>query len=112
MAVYRYVGGNTASVWNTKYEFNSYGQLVELPDDMAATCIEQGVHLIPPEEFDIIHTPDDLKKYSKYQSHANAPADFIERRNTAWGAAQAYRASRVVKVTEPVTDQLVTKDKE
>ena len=91
MASYRYVGGGKAQILGQNaIEFTTYGQLVELPGDIADLCILGHIPILPVEEFDQIgHTDEELSKFSQLHTHANAPAEFLEKRKKAWAAHQA-----------------------
>lgn len=84
----RYVGGATAGVQNTPYQFTSYGQLVELPDDVARACLESNISLITEEDFSKIHPTDEVKKFSRFDSHSRAPQEFLDQRDRAWEVAR------------------------
>jgi hypothetical protein len=84
MSQYRFVG-TSCEIWDTPYKFTRFGQLVDMPDDLAKSAIASGAALMPASDFDALgFAPDELKKYAKVPSHAKAPASFLSKRDAAW----------------------------
>lgn len=110
MAKYRYVGGAEAEIWDSGFKFTKFGQLVEMPDDMAAIAKAGKISIIPAEEFDKLgFTPEDLKKFTRFESHRSAPIDFIEKRNQAWQVVHSLRAAQADPPSaNPVVSSLET----
>lgn len=80
MGQYRHVGTYT-QIFDTPYTFTKFGQLVEVPDDVAAKVPS----LIPAEEFDALgFDATELGKFANVSTHSQAPAEFIQKRNAAW----------------------------
>lgn len=101
MSQYRFVGCAPAQIMDTPYSFNRYGQLVEIPDELAAMAIANRVHLLPAADFDALgHTPEHLKQFNNPAMHASAPEEFIRARNAAW-LKVAENRERAAKPAEP-----------
>lgn len=93
MAQFRYVGGAQAEIWDSPFVFKAYGQLVEMPDDVAQKAMEGRIALVPAKEFDSLgHTQDELKKFSRFESHRLATPEFLTKRAEAWKLAQAHHS--------------------
>ena len=100
----RYVGGANSVIGymsRRPIELKSYGQRVELTEDQARDAIRGRVALLTEEEFDaLLHTPEELKKYARFESHLHAPPEFLDRRSKAWSKVlENYKAS-----TAPATE--------
>lgn len=110
MSKYRYVGGSKAEIMDTKYAFTSFGQLVEMDDELAEHAIANRVHLIPADAFEGENIPaDQLKKYARFETHSVAPADFIAKRNSMWVKAQVHRDSVLeARKGNPLTEHPVS----
>lgn len=89
MARYRYVGGSTAGIYETPWQFTSYGQLVDLPPEIEKICLDGRHSLVTEEEFDSQHTDESWKKYTQFEMHARAPQSFLDARAALWKLAQA-----------------------
>jgi hypothetical protein len=91
MSSYRFVG-TRAEIHNTPpggkeqgYILTRFGQLVELPDDLAKHAIAEGVALIKPSDFDEIgFTPDELKKFANPDTHVRATDSFKAKKRQSW----------------------------
>lgn len=96
MAKYRYVGGAEAEIWDTPYKFTKFGQLVEMDDEMVGVALAGHIHIIPAEEWDKLgFTDKETKSFTRFESHNQAPQEFIDKRNTAWVKAQSLHAPKV-----------------
>ena len=84
--------GTTFEIWDSleTYKvripvFTRFGQLAELPDDLAQRLLDEGAPFIKASEFDQFKfTVDELKKYSTVASHSKAPAEFKTKRDASW----------------------------
>lgn len=92
MSQFRYVGGAPAQVM-PNYVFQSFGQLVEMPDDLAEHAILNRVHLVPIDLFSTYFSPEELRKYSRFESHEFAPQGFIDKRTKIWQEAQSLHSA-------------------
>lgn len=82
----RFVGGSEAHIMDTPFTFRFFGQLAEIPADVAKAAQLGRIPLIPVEDFERIgFTPDELKRYQRFESHDAATEAFIQKRSQAWG---------------------------
>lgn len=106
MAQYRHVGTFTV-IYDSPYKLERWGQLVEIPDALAQSCIDQGGALLPAADFDSHGvTPDELKKYSAVASHVKATAEFIAKRNALWARVAEIRAQRAAATAQEAMSAL------
>jgi hypothetical protein len=84
MGKYVFVGTH-CEIYDTPYKFSRFGQLAEVPDDVAKAAIASGAALLPQADFDKLgFNSDELKKFKDVVSHSKAPKEFIEKRDAAW----------------------------
>lgn len=90
MATYVYVGGSNAFIpSHPSYQFLSYGQRVELPDDLAEVCKRGRISILPAAEFDKLgHTPEEIQQFGKFANIGRATPAFLAKRKAAWIAVQ------------------------
>jgi hypothetical protein len=88
MGQYRFVGGAPAQIMGTPFNFTAYGQLVEMEDEMAKFAVGGRISIIPASEF--TGTPEEIKKYARFDSHKSAPAEFQSNRDRHWDLAAEY----------------------
>lgn len=64
---------------------NRFGQRIELsPEAAKETKHPRGLPAIPAEEFDALgFSPEELRKFGPAETHANAPAEFLEKKKRA-----------------------------
>jgi hypothetical protein len=87
MPQYRYIGGATSYIGDTKLDH--YGQSVELDEQMAFMAMEGGCALLTAEHFDEFgFTPEELAAYKEPGSDWNAPAEFKAKKRAALIAYQ------------------------
>ena len=83
----RFIGNAPAAIFSNipecpSVQFQRYGQVIELEQGIYENILA-GVHgaslpLLTEEEFQGLgHPPDHLAKYGSFESHAMAPAEFI-----------------------------------
>jgi hypothetical protein len=90
MKAYRFVG--SACVIHDRGEFSKFGQLAELPEDVAETVIRGGGAFLPEDQFkEIGFTDQELKDYQFPGQQLSAPQSFQEKRQRALAAFQAWR---------------------
>jgi hypothetical protein len=83
MGNYRYVGNSGSEIRNPNYSFTRFGQLVSLPDEVAARAISCGVPLVVVEDFDAIgFTEQELKDVQYPSRHTE---EFKSKRKEVWG---------------------------
>jgi len=102
--LYVNVGGNFEIV-DTPHKIETWGQPVEIPEDLARGAIGSGAHLLPKDQFDKLgFTPDELK-LSNANLQARASADFHAKAEKAIEAARQYRdalfSEQVAKAPAP-----------
>jgi hypothetical protein len=93
--------GTTFEIWDSleTYKvripvFTRFGQLAELPDDLAQRLLDEGAPFLKASDFDQRNfTVDELKKFSTVASHGKAPAEFIVKRDAAWKQFQTKSAT-------------------
>lgn len=87
----RYVGGAQAEIMGTPYVFRSYGQLVEMPEELVREKQDR-ISLLTDEEFKSLgHPAQELVDFGRFDSHANAPQEFLDRRLKAWQKVHVNR---------------------
>lgn len=90
MGNYRYIGASQSQIYGTQFVFKRYGQLVAMPDDVAASAMAQGLAILPDVEFtEIGHTEDELKAWGARAGAKAAPASFVAKRSNAWARLSA-----------------------
>lgn len=88
MGVYRYVGGSGAEIHDSPYVFKSFGQLVELPDDVAKKAIEGRIPLVPVTVWDDVgFSETEAKRHARFETHAVASPEFLAKREAVWRKA-------------------------
>jgi len=108
LSSYRFIGSH-CEIWDTKYVFTRFGQLVEIPDDLAQDAIAHGAALVPAKTFDALSfTPDELKKFGKTGLHAKAPADFLTKRDAAWMKLREPAIPVEDKVQDKAAEPVIT----
>jgi hypothetical protein len=68
---------------DTPFVFKKFGQLVEIPEELAAGH----PHLVTPEVWNSVGFTEEETKakwFGAVSAHRNAPAEFIAKRNTLW----------------------------
>jgi hypothetical protein len=92
MPAYRFVGAH-AKIYDTPYTFSRFGQLVELPEDLARSAVLGRVRLIPAAIWEALGiTAEDLQKPGP---------DLDAKKLKAWAAADEYQASLLAPATQP-----------
>jgi hypothetical protein len=102
MPAYRFVG-TSGEIYDTKFSFKRYGQLVDMPDDIAQRAIAAGFPLLTDQEFKDVtgHTDEEVKKWGGMIGHATVPADVAAKRNKAWAIiSQRHIAIQDAKAAE------------
>lgn len=85
--------GTQAAIMDTPFQFDRFGQRVEMPDQLAAEKI-QDVPLIPAADFDAIgFTNSELSAYSDPETWRSAPESFLSKQRAAWQALHEYRGA-------------------
>jgi len=105
MSSYRFVG-SYQHIFDTPFELKRFGQLIEMPDDLARKSVSDGAQLIPPADFDAIgFTAEELKR------GVDTP-ELAAKKRQAWAALQAFRQSlSAPEVLEPKqSDEAMTHD--
>jgi hypothetical protein len=91
MPAFRFVGAH-AQIYDTPYVFTRFGQLVELPEDLARRVILERVRLVPASVWDGLGiTEAEIQKPGP---------DFAAKKRAAWAAAEAHHAS----LLDPASD--------
>lgn len=71
--------------------FKSFGQRAEVTEEQARDLALGGSAILPVLDFEEAgFTPDELKKYSAFGSHSEAPIQFQEKKRHAVTAAIAF----------------------
>jgi hypothetical protein len=91
MSLYVNVGG-PFEIYDTPHKIETWGEPVEIPDDLAHSAILSGAHLLPADQFSAIGFTADELKLSNARVQAGASAEFHTKREAAIAAARAYRA--------------------
>lgn len=103
MPLYRHVGTFT-QIYDTPYIFKRFGQLADVPDDLASQC----KHLIPAADYDAEGiTKDEEKRFGEQPGYENPHptfAAFKVKRDAVWAKA----AARWEKLTAPPTQAPAT----
>lgn len=78
--IYRFIGTNTVIEGEeVAVRLGLFGQAVELPEDVARAC-----PVLIAADFDGIgFTDDELARYAQPGSHADAPPEFLEKKQRA-----------------------------
>ena len=86
MSRYRFLG-QTSQIGPIK--LNQFGQQVELPDQLAEDAMSGGCALLPEAVFNQIgFTATELDRFATPGSHADAPAEFLDKKKQAISAYQ------------------------
>ena len=104
MKVYRYVSGGPGEIVGTKYSFTSFGQLVEMPEDLAEYAIANRVHLVPKEIWDEVGITDaELKRHSRFERHAHTEVtpEFLAKRDALWRKSNEHQEAMRAKLNPP-----------
>jgi hypothetical protein len=85
--------GAYSEVLGAGIKLTRFGQRVDLPPEIAEeTKHPRGLPCIPAEDFDKIgFTADELKRYGVADSHANAPAEFLAKKQQALAILHSIR---------------------
>lgn len=83
-----HVGSLSQTLSGIGVKLTKFGERIELSPELAESCAQEGgLICIPAEDFDaIFNGPDDvalLKKYASVQTHASAPPEFLEKKQSA-----------------------------
>ncbi len=116
MGVYRYVGGAPAEIMDSPYKFTRYGQLVEMPDELAEHAIAHRVPLVPVPVWESVSVTDsEVKRHSRFETHVQASPEFISKRDALWRKFVEFHAEVLDKrvkaaapleaVAEPSTEE-------
>ena|ERR1700688_209099 len=91
--------GGPFEIMDTPHKIETWGQPVEIPEDLARGAILSGAHLLPAEEFDLLGFTPEERKLSNARVQAHAPPEFHARHVKALEAARNYRA----QLAQPAT---------
>ncbi|GAC1496107.1 MAG: hypothetical protein NVS1B6_00910 [Steroidobacteraceae bacterium] len=95
MPAYRFVGQH-AQIHDTPYLFTHFGQLVEMPRELAERVAADNVHLIPAEHFDAVgFTARELAAHGDVVTHVDASREFLEKKDKAIRAWRDYRTELI-----------------
>ena len=82
-------------------DFTKFGQVEELEGEQAADAARGGCVILPAENpAAAAFTPEELRKYASFGSHAAAPAPFQEKVRAARITASEYAAEADQSLTE------------
>jgi len=96
MNTFYFLGAHSAiSGHGYAHTLTKFGQSVELTDEQAANHAFHGATLVPASEFEAVgFTAEELEMNSDLLAHDDtADEEFVEKRATAFAAANAYRAA-------------------
>jgi hypothetical protein len=92
---YRFVG-SYAAMPNDGIKADHYGQLVDLTEAQAQSAVLAGVGFLPDELFQTAgHTKEELDKFNTTAKHADAPPEFLAKRDHVWDLARKHREAVV-----------------
>lgn len=94
MALYRFVGAYSVCEELPQKSLASFGQQIDIDDELAKACIaHRNIDLVPESVWQEAGvTPEEAKKHADSKQHANAPDDFRAKKATLLKAAQEHRA--------------------
>jgi len=83
--------GGPFEITDTPHKIETWGQPVEIPEDLARGAIADGAHLLPKDHFDRMGFSAEELKLTNARLQANAPASFHQKHAAAIQAARQYR---------------------
>lgn len=91
MGQYRYVGASIAEIWDTPFKLTRFGQLVEMPDNIAKSAItgtglpNSGMPLILASDWGkYAITDDELKAHGPDAGNPKVTDAFAAKRDRIW----------------------------
>jgi len=91
MSKYVLVGG-PFEIMDTPHKVEIWGQVVEIPEDLARGAILSGAHLLPADQFAAQGFTADELKLTNARLQVSAAPEFHKKLDAAREAARAYRA--------------------